>query len=132
MNTIRKKNHEKKVLKLKKRLKRANEKKEERLLRWEIFKTYLPSFSINKLNIKFTKLSVIISFLAICTYTIAAFILQKYTSTEISSTLTVSFFAFFGTELVAVTTIKNKETKLKESFDSTNIEYEDVGEENYV
>lgn len=102
--------HENKILKLEEKLNIAEMKREERVLRMAILKTYLPQFSINKLNIKFTKLSVIISFVAVCVYTTAAILLQKYISIEVSPTLTMAVFAFFGTELVAVTTIKNIST----------------------
>lgn len=107
--------------KLERKFSDAMMKKEERELKLKILRTYLPSFSISKFNIKFTKLSVIISFVAICSYTIAAFLLQKYALTEISSTLTMSFFAFFGTELVAVTTIKNISTNaISKKFSELN------------
>lgn len=102
--------HENKILKLEEKLNIAEMKREERALRIAILKTYLPQFSINKLNIKFTKLSVIISFVAVCAYTTAAILLQKYIAIEVSPTLTMAVFAFFGTELVAVTTIKNIST----------------------
>lgn len=108
---LKRKTHEEKITELKQKLDIAKKKRKERDLRWKIFKTYLPSFSINKLNLKFTKMSVIISFLVVITYTIFALLLQKYTSIEPSSTLTMSVFGFFGTELVALTTIKNRETK---------------------
>lgn len=113
------KKHEKNMHILKRKLEIANMRKEERILRRKIFRTYLPNFSIAKLNIKFTKLSVIISFVAVCTYTTASILLQKYTSLEVSPTLTTAVFAFFGTELVAIATIKNKETRYCNSDENT-------------
>lgn len=113
------KKHEKNMRILTRKLEIANMRKEERILRGKIFKTYLPSFSIAKLNVKFTKLSVIISFVAVCTYTTASILLQKYTSVEVSPTLTTAVFAFFGTELVAIATIKNKETRYGNSYENT-------------
>jgi biotin transporter BioY len=51
----------------------------------------------------------------ICTmiilYTAADFALQYFTSIEVSPTLTTAWFAFWGTELVALAAIKT--TKLK-------------------
>ena len=51
----------------------------------------------------------------ICTmiilYTIADFGLQYFTSIEVSPTLTTAWFAFWGTELVALAAIKNNKVK---------------------
>lgn len=113
---IQKKTHEEKVLLLKEKLNNAKNKRKERELRWNIAKTYLPSFSINKLNVSFMKLSVIISFISIITYTVFALLLQNNTSVEVSPTLTMSVFAFFGTELLALTNIKNKKNKKQSSM----------------
>lgn len=48
---------------------------------------------------------------AVVIYTLAAFILQFYNGTEISPTLTTSYFSFWGIELIAMATIKNNKTK---------------------
>lgn len=57
----------------------------------------------------------------ICTmiilYTIADFALQYFTSIEVSPTLTTAWFAFWGTELVALAAIKT--TKVKHNCDSS-------------
>ena len=57
----------------------------------------------------------------ICTmiilYTIADFVLQYFTSIEVSPTLTTAWFAFWGTELVALAAIRT--SKLKHGVDST-------------
>ena len=51
----------------------------------------------------------------ICTmiilYTIADFALQYFTSIEVSPTLTTAWFAFWGTELVALAAIKTTKVK---------------------
>lgn len=51
----------------------------------------------------------------ICTmiilYTIATFILQYFTSVEISPTLTTAWFAFWGTEIIALAAIKTSKVK---------------------
>jgi hypothetical protein len=61
----------------------------------------------------------------ICTmiilYTVADFALQYFTSIEVSPTLTTAWFAFWGTELVALTAIKT--TKVKHGKDK---------DENYI
>ena len=55
----------------------------------------------------------------ICTmiilYTAADFALQYFTSIEVSPTLTTAWFAFWGTELVALAAIKT--TKVKHGVD---------------
>ena len=59
----------------------------------------------------------------ICTmiilYTIAAFILQYYTSVEISPTVTTAFFSFWGVEIVNLAIIKT--SKLKHGTDTTPV-----------
>jgi hypothetical protein len=40
-------------------------------------------------------------------YTVANFALQYFTTIEVSPTLTTAWFAFWGTELVALAAIKN-------------------------
>ena len=63
----------------------------------------------------------------ICTmiilYTIAAFILQYYTSVEISPTVTTAFFSFWGVEIVNLAIIKT--SKLKHGTDTTTSDTED-------
>lgn len=46
-------------------------------------------------------------------YTAADFVLQYFTNIEVSPTLTTAWFAFWGTELVALAAIKT--TKVKNS-----------------
>lgn len=57
----------------------------------------------------------------ICTmiilYTIADFALQYFTQIEVSPTLTTAWFAFWGTELVALAAIRT--SKLKHGVDTT-------------
>ena len=51
----------------------------------------------------------------ICTmiigYTLADFALQYFTQIEVSPTLTNAWFAFWGTELIALTAIKTSKVK---------------------
>lgn len=75
----------------------------ERQLKFEVLKTYLPF--LNK-KTSFSKKAVIISLVAPAIYTVAAFLLQKNTSMEISPSLTVAFFALYGTELFNASRIK--------------------------
>lgn len=61
-------------------------------------------------------------------YTAATFVLQYFTSVEISPTLTTAWFAFWGTELVALAAIKT--SKLKHGEQKEEIEEENSEELN--
>ena len=52
-------------------------------------------------------------------YTVANFALQYFTTIEVSPTLTTAWFAFWGTELVALAAIKNQ--KVKYNYDNNNV-----------
>ena len=57
-------------------------------------------------------------------YTIANFVLQYFTSVEVSPTLTTAWFAFWGTELIALTAIKTTKVKHNQDRDSEDISYD--------
>ena len=99
--------HDEAMKRLKRKKKIAEMKYEERKLKWEIAKMYFPI----RFSIKFNKLIVLVCIAAIVLYTIAAILLQKNTSIEISPTLTTCFYAFFGTELLGLAGIKMMDTK---------------------
>ncbi len=101
------KSHERAMRELEKKLQIAEMKCEERKLKLEIFKLYLPF----RFTLKFNKLIVLLSIVAIISYTIAAILLQKYTMMELSPTLTTCVYAFFGTELLGLAGIKMCDTK---------------------
>lgn len=71
---------------------------------------------------------------AIMFYTVAAFILQFFTSTEISSTLTTCYFIFWTTEILAIAGIKTVKIKgdkqeVKETISQDteeNVDEEDI------
>lgn len=54
-------------------------------------------------------LYVIVSIIAITTFTSVAVVLQFVKEMEISSQLTICWYSFWGTELIALTSIKHKE-----------------------
>ena len=108
MRKYRLEQHERVVKKLNNKKEIAELKQKEWLLRYEIFKTYLPFLDM---KIPFKKKAVIISLVAPAIYTVAAFLLQKNTSIEISPSLTVAFFALYGTELFNASRIKMNEDK---------------------
>lgn len=69
----------------------------------------------NKPKKKVSNIMLVLICTMIILYTIANFALQYFTSIEVSPTLTTAWFAFWGTELVALTAIKT--TKVKHSKD---------------
>ena len=85
----------------------AEMKLEERKMKMEILRLYLPI----RLCIKFNKLIVLLCIAAIISYTIAAILLQKYNGIEISPTLTTCVFSFFGTEMLGLAGIKIMDTR---------------------
>lgn len=58
-----------------------------------------------------SKVMLVFIVLAIVLYTIADFVLQYFTSIEVSPTLTTCWFAFWGTEIVALAVIKTSKVK---------------------
>lgn len=99
--------HEQTMRRLKRNKKIAEMKYQERKLKWEIMRLYLPL----RFSIKFNKLIVTTCITAIILYTIIAILLQKNTLLEISPTLTTCFYAFFGTELLGLAGIKMMDTR---------------------
>lgn len=104
------KTHEEKMRELALKYKLAKQKRNERILRYEIIKMSLPF----RITLKFNKLIVILSIVAIISYTVAAILLQKYTMTELSPTLTTCVYGFFGTELLGLAGIKIFDTKYQQ------------------
>lgn len=49
--------------------------------------------------------------IAIVIYTVADFLLQYYAGVEVSPTLTTAWFAFWGTEIIALAAIKTSKVK---------------------
>lgn len=104
------KTHDEKMQELALKYKLAKQKRNERILRYEIIKMSLPF----RITLKFNKLIVLLSIVAIISYTIAAILLQKYTMTELSPTLTTCVYSFFGTELLGLAGIKIFDTKYQQ------------------
>lgn len=71
----------------------------------------------NKPKKKVSNVMLVLICIMIIVYTAATFVLQYFTSVEISPTLTTAWFAFWGTELVALAAIKT--SKLKHGKDSS-------------
>lgn len=68
---------------------------------------------------------VIICTMIIC-YAIANFVLQYYTQIEVSPTLTTSWFAFWGVELISLTAIKT--SKIKHNQDNDVVVEDEIEE----
>ena len=85
--------HDETIEELKRKKRIAEMKCEERALKLEILKLKIP-FHV---KLKFNKLIVLLSIVAIISYTIVAILLQKYTLVELSPTLTTCVYGFFGT-----------------------------------
>lgn len=104
------KSHERTMRELERKLQIAEMKREEWKIKNKIFKSYLPFH----FKLKFNKLVVLLSIVAIISYTVAAILLQKYTMTELSPTLTTCVYGFFGTELLGLAGIKIFDTKYQQ------------------
>ncbi len=104
------KTHDETIKILERKLKIAEMKCEERNLKYKILKSYFPFY----IKMKFNKLIVLLSIVAIISYTVAAILLQKYTMTELSPTLTTCVYGFFGTELLGLAGIKIFDTKYQQ------------------
>lgn len=72
----------------------------------------------NKPKKKVSNIMLVLICVMIITYTIADFLLQYFTSIEVSPTLTTAWFAFWGVELVNLTIIKT--SKVKHGQDNTD------------
>ena len=80
-----------------------------------------------------SKVMLVLIVIAIVLYTIADFVLQYFTSIEVSPTLTTCWFTFWGTEIVALAIIKTSKVKhqkdkkdTKDIKDTADVESEDV------
>ena len=104
------KTHEQKMQELALKYKLAKQKRNEHILKYEIIKMSLPF----RITLKFNKLIVLLSIVAIISYTVAAILLQKYTMMELSPTLTTCVYGFFGTELLGLAGIKIFDTKYQQ------------------
>ena len=76
---------------------------------------------MNKPKKKVSNIMLIIICIMIILYTIADFVLQYFTNIEVSPTLTTAWFAFWGTELVALAAIKTSKVKHKQDNESEEI-----------
>ena len=78
----------------------------------------------NKPKKKVSNLMLVLICIMIVVYTVANFILQYFTSVEVSPTLTTAWFAFWGTEIIALTAIKT--SKVRHGYDNDTCDSEEV------
>ena len=81
----------------------------------------------NKPKKKVSNIMLVIICIMIICYAVANFVLQYYTQIEVSPTLTTSWFAFWGVELISLTAIKT--SKIKHNQDNNDVVVEDEIEE---
>ena len=82
----------------------------------------------NKKKPKVSNIMLVVICVMIILYTIADFVLQYFVQVEVSPTLTTAWFAFWGTELVALAAIKT--TKVKHGEQKEEVEEETFEELN--
>lgn len=119
--------HDETMRRLERKRKIAQMKLEERKIKFEILKLYIP---ILRTKIKFKKLIVLTCIASIISYTIAAILLQYHTSIELSPTLTTAVYTFFGSELIGTAGISIFDKKYEtanSSISGTNEETNAVG-----
>lgn len=87
------------------KLKRIEKRGEKQKAKQELIDKYAPYYPSKRRKVSNVMLVVIV--IAIVGYTVASFAIQYFTNIEISPTLTTAWFAFWGTELVALATIKS-------------------------
>ena len=73
-----------------------------------------------KKKINKSDIILILSILMVVAYAIVDFIMQFKMGFEVSSTLTVAWFAFWGTEIIALASIKNTKTKNQKTEQEEN------------
>lgn len=71
---------------------------------------------------KVSNIMLVLICIMVILYTAATFALQYFTTVEISPTLTTAWFAFWGTELVALAAIKTSKVKHGQDNISTDDE----------
>lgn len=79
-----------------------------------------------KKKMKVSNIMLVIICTMIILYTAADFALQYFTNIEVSPTLTTAWFAFWGTELVALAAIKTSKVKHGQDIPPVDNTGEDV------
>lgn len=93
------------------------EKKGERLKQESELRAKYEKYVAKKEKTKVSNIMLVVVIIAIVGYTAANFILQYYTSVEVSPTITTCWFSFFGAEVLALAGIRIAKTKNEGSDD---------------
>lgn len=80
---------------------------------------------MNKPKMKVSNIMLVLICTMIILYTAADFVLQYFTQIEVSPTLTNAWFAFWGTELVALAAIKTTKVIKEKDNKELNINEEE-------
>lgn len=88
-----------------KKLEKIREKGERQKEKTELESKYAEYYP-HRQGAKVSNVMLVIIVIMVTLYTVASFILQFFTSVEISSTLTTCFYAFWGTELAMLAGLK--------------------------
>lgn len=99
-----------------KKLEKIREKGERQKEKAELEAQYAEYYPHRK-GAKVSNVMLVIIVLMVTLYTIASFVLQFFTSVEISGTLTTCFFSFWSAEVVALMGIKISKVKKSEEED---------------
>lgn len=86
------------------KLKRIERQGERQKAKQELIDKYAPYYPSKRRKVSNVMLVIIV--LAIVGYTVASFVLQYLTGTEVSPTLTTAWFSFFGAEIISLMSIK--------------------------
>lgn len=84
---------------------------------------------MNKPKKKVSNIMLVLICVMIIGYTVADFLLQYFTSIEVSPTLTTAWFAFWGVELVNLTIIKTTKVKHNQDNELYECDVEDISDE---
>ena len=91
--------------------------------------TLMPKHIKEKPKKKVSNMMLVLICTMIILYTIAAFVLQYFTSVEISPTVTTSWYAFWGGELICLASIRITKVKYENRAYTTEDSTEDTEKE---
>ena len=109
-----------------KKLEKIRKKGERQKAKVELEAKYAEYYPHRK-GAKVSNVMLVIIVLMVTLYTVASFVLQFFTTIEISSTLTTCFFAFWSAEVVALMGIKVSKVNKEKKEDEEDLP-EDEGE----
>ena len=103
-----------------KKLQRIERRGERQRAKQELIDKYAQYYPSKRRKVSNVMLAIIV--VAIVVYAVADLVLQYFTGSEISSTLTTCWFAFWGSELALLAGIKTSKVFKSSSYESTDDE----------